>query len=242
LDSSAWQEFYASTLQSVYAPIAVPVLFLVYRLLRGRPESVRTEDGRFVDGYAIAVALQTIADVIATGPLARALDIAGGPAGTALMLSFVLLGDFRVYLLVFGLQSIDDGRSWGAAVGRAAAFTTLVPAVAYPTTALLGAFVEGLDPNSIWLVYEVVFALVALILRERLVAPGSRITLGTRGYQSAVLLYVAAYYALWAMADSFIQLANRDIGWAIRMVPNQLYYAWWAPFVFWRFFHWPRYR
>jgi hypothetical protein len=236
LDSSAWQEFYASNLQSVYAPIAVPLLFLAYRALRGRPAGGRREDGRFVDGYAIAVAVETIADAIATGPLTRALDIAGSAAGTALMLTFVLLGDFRVYLLVFGLLSIEDGKSWTTAVGRAAAFTTLVPAVAYPTNALLGAFVEHLDPNSIWLVYEVIFVLVALILRERLLGLGDRIAPATRRYLSAVLLYVAGYYALWAMADAFIQLADRDLGWAIRMVPNQLYYAWWAPFVFWAFF------
>ena len=49
----------------------------------------------------------------------------------------------------------------------------------------------------------------------------------------------AIYYALWAVADVLI-LAGRDVGWALRIVPNQLYYAFWVPVVWWLFFS-PRY-
>ena len=47
----------------------------------------------------------------------------------------------------------------------------------------------------------------------------------------AVLAYAVAYYALWAAADLSI-LAGRDAGWALRMLPNQLYYALFVPFAF----------
>ena len=30
--------------------------------------------------------------------------------------------------------------------------------------------------------------------------------------------------------------AELDLGWGVRIVPNQLYYALWVPFAYWRFF------
>ena len=51
-----------------------------------------------------------------------------------------------------------------------------------------------------------------------------------------MLGYVAVYYALWATADLLILGTGRDVAWALRIVPNQLYYAWYLPFVYWRFF------
>ena len=48
--------------------------------------------------------------------------------------------------------------------------------------------------------------------------------------------FTAAYYALWLAADVLIVVAGLDLGWALRMVPNQLYYAFWTPFVYFRFF------
>ena len=31
-------------------------------------------------------------------------------------------------------------------------------------------------------------------------------------------------------------LAGSDLGWALRVIPNQLYYSFCVPFVWWRFF------
>jgi hypothetical protein len=45
---------------------------------------------------------------------------------------------------------------------------------------------------------------------------------------------VAAYYGLWAAADVLI-LCGVDAGWPVRLVPNQLYYGFFVPFV-WRGF------
>lgn len=237
MSASPWLDFYGSDLQGVYALIAAPAFFLLYRLRVGRPASALLPTAAdFVDRYAVVCAVQTILDPLITGPLARALGLADGAGGTVIVLVFVLLGDFRVYLLVFALLAMAAGRSWTTALGRAAGWTLVVPLLAYPTNAIVRAFVGGLDDNSIWLIYEVAFAVVAWTLRERLLSPAARIDAAVRGYLNAVLLYVVLYYALWASADVLIQVARLDVGWALRLVPNQLYYAFWVPFVYWRFF------
>ena len=58
-------------------------------------------------------------------------------------------------------------------------------------------------------------------------APG--VGLGLR----RVLGYVAVYYALWASADVLILYGGLDVGWLLRVVPNQLYYAFFVPFAWW---------
>jgi hypothetical protein len=238
LDAATWQAFYASDLQGVYAPLVVPILFLLYRAVRGRPAGGRLSAAAgFVDRYAIVFALETIVDPIATGPLARLLGIAEGVGGTALMLLFVLLGDFRVYLLVFAVIAIAAGRRWTSAVGGAAAWTFVVPIAAYGIDAGLRTVVARPDPNSIWLVYELLFVGVALALRARLVpARVSPAQPAVRAFLRAALLYAALYYGLWALADALIQIGGSDVGWLLRIVPNQLYYALWVPAVYFAFF------
>jgi hypothetical protein len=235
---ATWHDLYASDLQSPWALLVVPVLFLVWFARGGRPGGAAALPAAapFVAGYAVFFALETILDPLATGPLSRALGLAGGAGGTAVMVFFVLLGDFRVYLLLFGLLAIAAQRDWRSALPTAAAWTLLVPLIAYPLHLALHAARPSADPNSIWLIYEVLFAAVALALRVRLLP--ARLPEGTalRAFLGAALLYVAVYYALWASADVLIQIAGLDVGWLLRVVPNQLYYSFWVPFVVFRFF------
>ena len=152
-------------------------------------------------------------------------------------LLFVLLGDFRVYLLVFGVIAIAAGRRWTSALRAAVAWTFVVPLAAYGANAGLRAAVSGLDENSIWLVYELLFVGVALTLRARLVpASVSPAQPAVRAFLRGRLLYAAVYYGLWALADALIQIGGSDVGWLLRIVPNQLYYELWVPFVFFTFF------
>ena len=233
----SWKAVYATDLQSYWALLPVPLLYLAWRALgggrsRGGPLPAAAP---FVDAYAVAFAIETLIDPLATGPLSRLLGIAGTGAATAVMVFFVLLGDFRVYLLVFALLAIAAGRPWRAALPRAAAWTLLVPLVAYPASAAIGAIRPDADPNTIWLVYESVFVLVALGLRQRLPREAAVEPAALRDFLREVLGYVAFYYVLWATADVLTQLAGLDVGWLLRIVPNQLYYAFWIPFVVWRF-------
>lgn len=234
---ATWQELYRSDAQGLYALVAVPTLFLVWLVFGPAPRAAGVEPSaaRFVRTYAVVFTLETILDPVATGPALGWLGLAGTPVADVAMVPFVLLGDFRVFLLVLVVAAPDRPRL--AAVAEAAAWTLLVPAVAWTATAGLPVVLGEVPSMTIWLVYEVAFLVVALGWRRRLVprrvaAHRTRV----RGYLRALLGYVAAYYGLWAAADALIVLAGLDAGWALRMVPNQLYYGFWLPFAYARFF------
>jgi len=69
------------------------------------------------------------------------------------------------------------------------------------------------------------FVALALVVSRRL----------SGRFERAVLAYAGVYYALWAVSDVLI-LAGVDAAWLLRCVPNQLYYGFTVPFVWWRFF------
>jgi hypothetical protein len=242
---ASWDAFYHSELQGWWLLWVVPSLFLAYRLSgRGvslasrathEPDSL-VRARRFVDVYAVVFALQTLLDPFATGPLLRWLGIAGHSAGTVIMFVFVYLGDFRVFLLLLGLARPGP---LSVTVRRAALLTLVVPGI----TGILYGALSWLHPTVHgqwqWVIYEASFFCLALALRagrlpgvSGLDAQGDpRIT----AYLREVLGYVAAYYALWACSDLLILLAELDFGWATRTIANQLYYAFFVPFVWFRF-------
>ncbi len=214
----SWWGFYHSNLQSLWLLLIVPFVFLLYLLLRRVPAGTPAQ--RFLRGYAGIFTLGALLDPLATGPLSRALDLSGA-AATALILVFVLQGDFRVLLLLFaeGGAAPDLRKK----TRRAAAFTGLVPAatgVLY-SPAWLG--LASWPTQGLWLIYELCFAALALWLRRRMPTPALR----------AIALYACSYYVLWASADVLI-LRGVDAGWGLRVLPNQLYYAWFVPFAYFR--------
>ncbi|MGH7898152.1 MAG: hypothetical protein ACREQQ_09375 [Candidatus Binatia bacterium] len=233
-----WAEFYQSDLQSVYALWIAPVLFLAWALTRRD----RTDLGRgveprarsFIDGYAIVFSIETMLDPLVSGPVLRWLRVED-PVATYGMVPFVLLGDFRVYLLLFFMIAPDRGI--GAAAQRAAAWTPIVPIFAWTTTSLLRSAFGPMPSQTIWIAYELGFLAIASYLALRLL-PAS-LDAGRRSvgrYLRALTLYVAAYYALWVTADLLIVLAGIDAAWALRAVANQLYYSFWVPFAYFSFF------
>lgn len=227
--------FYASELQQSYSLWVVPLLFLGYLLGPGRRRVGASRDpaAGFLWTYSLVFGVETLLDSFATGLAAKWLGIAGTGAGTALMVGFVLLGDWRVFVLVLRLA-----RPKGRWLRDATLWTLLVPIVALAIESDLERRWPSLPDQTIWLVYELAFLALALLLRGLLVprwaaASGAAERLP---YLRAVLGYVAAYYALWALADALVMAFGLDAGWALRVVPNQLYYSFWVPFVFWRFF------
>jgi hypothetical protein len=218
LDFDSWRGFYHSELQSLWLLLFVPSLFLLYLLARGLPAGTPAQ--RLVRVWAWIFTLETLLDPIATGPLARVLQL-DGVALYAWIFVFVWLGDFRVLWLHFA----DAGRARDprAAARPAAALACLVPLT---TGALYAPVWLGLveAPSQVlWLIYETLFLALALWLRARTRDAALR----------AVWLYVLAYYGLWASADVLI-LAGVDAGWGLRVIPNQLYYAFFVPFAVWR--------
>ncbi len=215
--------FYRSNLQGLWALLVVPALFLAVRpWLRERTAGADPRAARFVRAWATVFALETMLDPIAIG-------LAGAP-----MLPFVLLGDFRVFALWLGVLAPE--RALLRTLARAAAWTLVVPAIAWPLFRLLDATVGPLPEQVLWLVYEVAFTALALWWALRKLPPARS---PATGFLRATAFYVAAYYALWAAADVLV-LAGVDAGWALRVLPNLLYYSFWVPVVWWLFFS-PRY-
>ena len=213
-----WQAVYETDAQGVWAVIVVPALFLLWRATRRRPTD--TPAARFVDAWAIVFAIETIVDPVATGPFVRWLGAGDTWLGQAILFLVVWLGDFRVFLLVFG---VGDAEHPARAARRAAAWTFVVPLSTIVVLQLLHALRGELPGVVMWIVYETGFTTLALLLRR-----------GMAPYPRAVLAYAATYYALWLAADVLV-LAGVDAGWALRIVPNQLYYAFFVPFAYARY-------
>ncbi|HEX5065508.1 MAG TPA: hypothetical protein VFY49_05300 [Myxococcota bacterium] len=218
MQSDFWGAFYHSDVQSLWLLLVVPSLFLLFLLTRGRVAA--PPRARFLTTWALLFTLETLLDPIATGPLLRALKL-DGVALYAWIFVFVWLGDFRVLWLHFA--DLGDAPDPRAAARPAAALACLVPLA---TGALYApvwmGFVEA-PSQVLWLIYETLFFALALWLRGRTANPALRV----------IWLYVLAYYGLWAAADVLI-LSGLDAGWALRVLPNQLYYAFFVPFVWWR--------
>lgn len=230
--ADSWEALYRGDAQSLWGLVTVPLLYLV-RLLLVPPRGPGVEPGaaRFVRAWALVFLIETILDPVATGPLVRWLGLGGALADNA-MLPFVLLGDLRVFLLV--LRVAEPGRSLAAVLAEAVLWTLVVPVMAGGLWVGLRSMAGPLPGQGLWLVYEIAFAVLATTLRARLV-PLRTAAPAPRRYLRAVLAYVTLYYALWAVADVLI-LAGHDVGWALRILPNQLYYALWVPFAVESFF------
>jgi hypothetical protein len=218
-----WEAFYRGDVQGLWSLLVVPSLFLLaFPWLRPRTAGADPRAAPFVRAWAVVFAVETIVDPLAI--------VAAGVS----MLPFVLLGDFRVFLLLLGV--LEPARPLPGTIARAAAWTLLVPAASLILYRLAQAAAGPLPEQVLWLFYECAFVLLALWWGVRLV-PARRPR--AEGFLRAVLTYVAVYYGLWAVADVLI-LSGWDGGWAVRVIPNQLYYAFWVPVV-WTLFFSPRY-
>src|SRR5262249_20765020 len=147
---------------------------------------------------------------IATGPLSRWLGIEEGWLGTIVVLVFVLLGDFRVLLLLFRLAS--PAAPLAPAARDAALWTAFVPLLTLGTKEVVGEIAGELPSQAPWLVYEVGFPAPALWIRQRglpaWVAPAAGERLAAL---RSIAAYVALYYALWALADALILALDLDL-------------------------------
>ena len=212
-----WELFYQSDWMALYALWVVPALFLLWALLAGEGRGARSQRARFLHFWALAFALETLIDPLATGPMV-AESTENVASGVSLL--FVLLGDFRVLLLVLFLQ--EPGAGLGRGALRALGFTLAVPVTAWASFNVLEALLGPLSQQVLWICHELLFVWLALWLRTQ--CRSDRLL-------GEVLLYVAVYYALWAVSDLLI-LERQDWAWLLRILPNQLYYAFFVPFVY----------
>lgn len=239
----SWHDAYSSELQSLYALLVVPVAFLAWRLAApGDPaRAIVPQAARFVSLATLVFALETMLDPIATGPMLKSAALRGTLAATLVPFLFVYLGDLRVLLVARAVMR--PAESFRRTLGFASVASAIVPVA----TGVLYLGHRAIWPNAdgqwMWMIYEAgflalcVFATRVWLPRERVRTDG--IDREARAFLASLFGYSAAYYALWLAADVLIVVAGLDLGWAIRMLPNQLYYAFWAAFVYARFFSVP---
>jgi len=219
-EAGVFEAFYASPVQHpllLWVAAAVAVGAVLAR--PGLPPSLRA--------YGLGLGALSGLDAWLTSAPVPGLGELPDAVGPGLALVFVLLGDLR-YLLV-----VTSGTPDGALVLRprgvaaAAGLTAAVPLLSQLALAALPDAASG--ARVLFLVYELLFLALAAILAAR--HPRARAAPWIR----ALSVFVMLYYALWAAADVAI-LAGFDAGYALRVVPNLLYYggfvaalAWLAP-------------
>lgn len=215
MNAENWDAFYHGGWQWPWALLVVPFAWAIARAI-ARGDAPDSALGRFVRLWGTVFVLETMLDPVA-GACVRGAS-AAVQTGTGLF--FVLAGDFRIYWLLAGIA--DGGRITARGFARAAAMTAAVPSAAFALTRAAAAIQGELSEQVLWLTHEALFvAVVAFAARIWVPAVLSG---ETARYARWVCAWVAAYYALWAAADVLI-LAGVDAGWAVRCVPNQLYYA-----------------
>jgi hypothetical protein len=167
--------------------------------------------------YCLALGLLSLSDAWLTAGHVFGLGQLSGAAASAVPLLFVLAGDFRYLLLVTAATPDARLRPRSATVASAAALTLIVPILSQAATALLPASLD--TPRMLYWIYEVAFlGLTLALLRWH---PGLRGSPWLRSLSRFVMLY----YGLWAAADSVLLLSGADWGYALRVLPNVLYYG-----------------
>jgi hypothetical protein len=222
---ASWKAFYDTQVVGVWLLLVPTAAFLLRLATRGWAPGPGVEPyaARWVRIWTIVFAVAAIADPIATGIFAVP------------MLPFVLLGDFRVFALL--IPVMEPGRSRASALLEAAAWTVPVPLLAIGIVKTM-AFALGNEPpaSTLWMTYEAAFAGLAVFFATRVVPRRVGIERGpVRRYAVAVMAFVVVYYVLWVASDALVA-SGVDAGWALRVVPNVLYYGVLVPFAYWRFF------
>jgi hypothetical protein len=166
--------------------------------------------------YCIALVVLSLADAWLTANHVYGIGALEGAAASAVPLLFVLAGDLR-YLLLLGAATPaggfrPDARAWAGALG----LTLVVPLV---SQALLAALPGEPGARVLYLVYELLFFGLTLVLPAR--HPGH----ARAPWLRAVSRFVLLYYGLWAAADAVLLATGADVGFALRVVPNLLYYG-----------------
>jgi hypothetical protein len=214
----SYAEFYDSFLQHPLLLWAAALTGLALALSRrGVSRSVR----RFcvaLTALSLLDAWLTTTSIPGVGPLT-------GAASSLVPLAFVLMGDFRYFFFIESARSDGTLSSSAGIFARSFAWTLVVPVVAQLAIAASGSD----DPRILFLVYEMLFVFLSIGIFA-LYLPGHS---GALRWTRRVTLYVIGYYALWAGADAIILTSGADMGFALRVVPNALYYGGFVPMLAW---------
>lgn len=209
-ETGFFEAFYASSVQH-------PILLWVAALFAmGYCATIRGLDPG-VRRYSLGLGLLSLLDAWLTSDHIPGVGSLPASVAGLVPLFFVLAGDLRFLLVVTGAE--PSGRlGWnGRNVAQAVGLTLVVPIFTQVVLSVLPAEMD--QPRVMFLIYEMSFVVLTLML---LVAHP---TLRTLPWARRVGRFVAGYYSLWALADAIILGLHSDLGFALRVVPNVLYYG-----------------
>ncbi len=172
----------------------------------------RKEASPFFTRFFWIFTLEIVTDALFTGGWTPVRS----PSGLATTLSamFVVLGDFRYFLLV---EYVLASRFSVGVFLRALGLALVIPLATAPLS--FG------DSRVLFLVYESAFVALALLMRFVLIPlRAAKLPSDRRGFLAMLTGFELVQYLGWAIADVRI-LAGHDIGHLIRIVPNLFYYA-----------------
>ena len=223
-----FEAFYNSTYQQpllLWVAIFFGTLLLIYWRARGRlaPKWLV----RYCAIFTLSAALDawlTANTIIGLGGLAGpgSLGTLKAPLATIVPIFFIILGDYRYFLLIALVREQESTSSWPwsliRGLLRALPWAFVVP--------LITAFMRPTNPRVLYLAYEMLF-LALVILRHRFDSMSSP-------SRDRATFYFFALYACWALADIMI-LSDfaTSAAWLLRTFANLLYYAGWAPYAYW---------
>ena len=179
----------------------------------------------FLPAFLVAFGVEILADATLTSAWS---PIPQGTLGaTAASILFVVLGDARYFVLV---ERARDGRLGAKPLARALGFALIVPIASFVPQALAPQLFT--NPRVTFLTYEAMFLVLALAFRAWLPRRLAAASAADRTWALRVTELEIAQYGTWALADLVI-LAGHDVGFAVRIIPNTLYYVLFLPFVAW---------
>ena len=188
----------------------MPALWLLWRLLRGRPRSGRASipprPASSTPGPSCSRLSRS--SILSSRDPGRAL----GPAwSTGFLILFVLLGDFRVFLLVCFLAG--GQRALRPALREAALLTPVVGTFAFSVYRIAGAAAGSVDRQLLWLVYELGFLGMLFFLRREVITARSALPPTPReAWLRRVTFFVGVYYVSWAACDVLILPGSTSAG------------------------------
>ncbi len=213
-----FERFYGSLWQHPLLLIVVPLAFWF----------ILPQRTGFFYFYLRLFTIETIVDPIMTGPVVDELDVPRA-AARSVMIAFVVLGDLRFFALMEHM-SHDPERGGGQRIWlRAGLLSLVVPLL--QAICIIGFPRAFESPRHTFLAYELLFVAIVVIYHLTLLEP-RQLAPQLRAWFRKITLYAVGYYLLWASADVII-LADSDLGYLLRVVPNVLYYGTFLPFVYW---------
>ena len=153
------------------------------------------------------------------------------PLNQPLAIAFVVLGDWRFFLLTEQFRA-PGRRAWAVSLG----FALLVPVA---QGALIAVFPQAFPTlRHTFVAYELLFLALAIVWRGAVLpARLAQVPVGRRKWLFRLAYFEIIQYALWPLADLLILFgtaAGQEAGYALRLVPNTLYYGGFLAFAAWR--------